>query len=160
MKIWEILFIGIFATISIDVWALILNKVFKLPITNWGMVGRWVGHIPQGKFTNSSIKDVVEIKNEHAIGWLLHYVIGFIFAYFYIFIAAEHKPSLTSAVVFGWLTVVFPWFVLQPGLGLGMFARFAAKPNVVRLINLSIHTVFGASLYFGGIFLSLIGSKQ
>jgi len=31
---------GVFATAAIDIWAEFLGKVFKLPVTNWSMVGR------------------------------------------------------------------------------------------------------------------------
>ena len=149
------LFIGIIATIAIDIWAVILNKGFKLPTTNWGMVGRWFGHIPSGKLIHQPISDSAEIRYENAIGWGLHYVIGIVYAYLYLFLVsdiASSEPTLISAIVFGIITVVVPWFVLQPGLGLGIFARHAQKPILIRLINLSVHTIFGAALYIGWIF--------
>jgi hypothetical protein len=82
----------------------------------------------------------------------VHYAIGIIYAGAYLILIVallKESPTLVSAVVFGVATVAAPWFILQPGLGLGVFARRAPRPNVVRLSSLSVHTVFGASLFFG-----------
>lgn len=37
-------------------------------------------------------------------------------------------PSLTSAIIYGLVTLIAPWLVLQPALGLGLFARLAENP--------------------------------
>ncbi|MCB1954077.1 MAG: DUF2938 family protein [Rhodocyclaceae bacterium] len=46
-------------------------------------------------------------------------------------------------------TILVPWFVLQPGLGIGCFARLAPKPAMTRLTNLSMHGIFGLGLCIG-----------
>jgi len=148
----RIIVTGVFATIAIDLWATFANKVLKFPRTNWAMVGRWLGHIPRGKFTHSPISSAQPIKNESLIGWIFHYLIGVTYAaiyaaYFYAVLNGE--PTLTSALVFGLVTILSPWLVMQPALGLGICAVNAPKPNLVRLQNLIIHSLFGASLYCG-----------
>ena len=140
--------IGVVATIAIDIWAEILSRGFKLPTTNWGMVGRWFGHLPKGKFIHKPISNSVKIKHELTIGWILHYAIGIGYGYAYMLII-QGSPGITSALIFGLVTVLVPWFILQPGLGLGCIARLAPKPNIIRLINLSIHSIFGLGLYAG-----------
>jgi hypothetical protein len=55
--------------------------------------------------------------------------------------------SLLSGLAFGVATVLAPWFILQPGLGLGFFASRAPNPNRTRLLNLLNHAVFGITLY-------------
>lgn len=45
--------------------------------------------------------------------------------------------------------LVAPWFVMQPAMGIGVFATRAPRPGVIRLVNLSMHVVFGVSLYAG-----------
>ena len=57
-------------------------------------------------------------------------------------------PSLTSAIIYGLVTLIAPWLVLQPALGLGFFARLADKPNTIRALNLFVHLIFGLALYF------------
>lgn len=139
---------GVIATVAIDVWAVILSKGFKLPTTNWGMVGRWFAHLPKGRFIHKPISSSNEISCERTIGWALHYAIGIIYAGVYL-VLVQGQPGLLSAVIFGLVTVLVPWFILQPGLGVGCIARFAPKPNITRIINLSMHSIFGAALYFG-----------
>jgi hypothetical protein len=43
--------------------------------------------------------------------------------------------------------VVFPLFILQPSLGLGVAASKSPKPAQARLKSLVTHTVFGLGLY-------------
>jgi hypothetical protein len=150
MNSFTVILVGLVATAAIDIWAEFLNKVWKLPVTNWGMVGRWFGHMPRGRFIHAPIKNADPIVGEKVIGWSAHYLIGVIYAAFFLLVVVPTfggRPTLALGLGFGLSTIVFPWLVLQPGLGLGAFAHRAPKPNVIRLINISIHTIFGASLY-------------
>jgi hypothetical protein len=152
--ITQVIVIGVAATVAIDLWAMILRRVFNLPTTDWGMVGRWFAYLPRGQFVHSPISGSKPIKYEHLIGWLAHYAVGIIYAYSYliwVFYVLKDQPSFTSAVSFGVLTLVAPWLVLQPALGLGLFAKLANKPSTVRAINVSIHLIFGAVLYYSWI---------
>lgn len=146
------LFIGLVATIGMDVWALIAKHVLRLPTTDWALVGRWVGHMPSGVFAHRPVGEADPIENELAIGWIAHYATGLLYgiAYLYgIVIVLDSVPSLGSALAFGLLTLVFPWFVMQPAMGAGMFARKTPRPGIMRLVNISMHAVFGACLYSG-----------
>ena len=148
----QTLIMGIAATVAIDLWLAVLSLGFSLPTTNWAMVGRWLGHLPSGKFIHKPIGSSTEINNERIIGWALHYAIGIAYAFLYLMIVVffiEGEPSLLSALLFGLTTVIVPWFVLQPGMGLGMMARRTPKPNLSRLMSLSVHAIFGVSLYIG-----------
>jgi hypothetical protein len=142
--------IGIIATLGMDIWAAIVKHVLRLPTANWALVGRWFGHIPRGVFVHRSIADSAAIPNELAIGWVAHYVTGIVYGLAYLSIVQvlfSGGPRLTSALVFGLLTLAAPWLIMQPGMGAGIFASKTPRPNVMRLINLSMHLVFGASLY-------------
>lgn len=146
--------LGIFATVAIDMWAVFANKVLKLPRTNWAMVGRWLGHIPKGKFVHNPIGASPGIKSELLLGWCFHYLIGVIYALIYVvlvYVLLGGVPTLLSAWVFGVVTVLAPWFVMQPGLGLGICAVKAPKPTLARMQNLIIHSIFGIALYIGWI---------
>jgi len=149
------LIMGIFATATIDVWAEILGRGFKLPTTNWAMVGRWFGHLPKGRFIHKPISASPEIANELTVGWVLHYLIGIVYAFMYLSLV-ESNPELMTALAFGVVTVLVPWFVLQPGLGFGCVARLAPKPRMVRMINLSMHSIFGVALYAGWLLSELV----
>jgi len=155
----QVLGLGIFATVCIDIWATFANKILKFPRTNWAMVGRWVGHIPGGKFIHHPVSASAPVKNEALIGWVFHYLIGIFYAAVYVVyvsIALNNVPTFMSALIFGWITLLSPWFIMQPGLGLGICAVKAPRPNLVRLQNLIIHSVFGIALYYGWVVVNRI----
>lgn len=56
-------------------------------------------------------------------------------------------PTFTSALACGLSTLVAPWFIMQPAMGAGILASKTPRPGLIRLINVSMHTVFGVSLY-------------
>ena len=65
------------------------------------MVGRWFGHLPNGKFIHRPIGSSAEIKNENILGWILHYIIGVVYAYIYLAImlyVTTSEPAILSAV--------------------------------------------------------------
>ena len=115
------------------------------------MVGRWCAHLRTGQFIHRLISLSKPVEYEQTIVWLFHYIIGIRYAYLYVmlmvFIVIK-DPSLTSAIIYGLVTLIAPWLVLQPALGLGLFARLAEKPNTIRALNLSVHLIFGVALYF------------
>jgi len=146
------LVIGLLATMLIDIWALALKSVFKLPTTNWAMVGRWVGHLHQGRFVHDSIANAVPIAQERMLGWLTHYVIGLLYGVAYLWLITDilmQTPDLISAVIFSLVLLVAPWFIMQPGLGLGVLAHRVPKPWLIRGITISVHVIFGVGLYLG-----------
>ena len=144
--------IGVIATIGMDIWAAVVKHVLRLPTADWAMVGRWFGHMPLGVFVHRPISESAPIPNELVIGWIAHYVTGLVYGLAYLYIVQvvlQSNPSLNSALAFGLVTLVAPWFVMQPAMGAGVFATKTPRPDVIRLINLSMHAVFGASLYIG-----------
>lgn len=143
--------LGVLSTLAIDAWSLFVSTVFKFPKTNWAMVGRWIGHMRNGKLTHQSIAAAPAINNELVLGWIFHYLIGIAYAGLYValvYFYFDKTPSLISAWLFGVVTIVSPWFIMQPGLGLGICARKAANPKLTRLQNLAIHSIFGVALYY------------
>jgi hypothetical protein len=92
------------------------------------------------------------VVNERLIGWLTHYATGAVYGLVYVYLVtgyASSEPSLGSALLFGLITVTAPWLLMQPAMGAGVFATRTQRPGLIRLVNLSMHTVFGASLYAG-----------
>jgi len=147
----NILVMGVTATVAIDLWATFANSLLGWPRTNWALVGRWLGHMRDGQFTHTSIASSPPIAHETILGWVFHYVVGCIYAALYLAyatIAHAGQPTLVSAVLFGLATMLSPWFLMQPALGLGICASKAPRANLVRLQNLIIHTTFGLLLYY------------
>lgn len=140
-------FIGLVATALIDLWLLLLGRA-GLPVTNWAMVGRWVGHLPRGRLIHTPIASSAPIAGERLLGWGFHYFIGIAYGLIYLLLV-DGRPHPGSAIAFGLATVLVPWLLLQPGLGLGLFARRVPQAARLRAISLSVHTLFGCGLYAG-----------
>ena len=118
----RVILIGVGGTIAIDLWAVLLRQ-FGILSLNFAYLGRWIGHIPQGKLIHESIAKAAPIRGELAMGWCAHYAIGLSFAAIFLTVCGldwAHAPTLTPALLFGIVTVVAPLFVLQPALGAGV----------------------------------------
>lgn len=146
---------GVGATAVMDLWAQFLKRAMGIQSLNWGMVGRWLGQMSSGHFMHENIAKASPVRGELAIGWMAHYAIGIVFAMLLTGIEgiewARH-PTLLPALAFGLLTVAFPFFVMQPGMGAGFAASKTPAPNRARLRSLLTHTVFGIGLYGAAVF--------
>lgn len=146
--------IGIVATALLDLWALFLNRAFGIPLANWAVVGRWFAYLPRGRFMHDTIADTPPVSNELAIGWIMHYLIGALFAAIVILIWGldwARNPTLLPALIVGVVTVGCGWFILQPGMGFGLAASKRPNANQVRLIGLINHVVFGLGLWLAAL---------
>lgn len=142
--------IGVGATVLMDLWALFIRCCFGTPSLNFAMVGRWVGYLPRGRFVHDNIARTAPVRGEAIVGWAVHYATGMVFAIAFLAIIGQQwlrEPSFFPPVVFGILTIVAPFFVLQPGLGAGIAASRTPQPTTMRLRSLMAHTSFGVGLY-------------
>ena len=150
-------FVGVFATIVMDIWALLLKRAFSIPSLNYCFVGRWLRHMLGGTFKHVSIASAQPKASECTVGWIAHYAIGIIFAVVLLLIVNSswlQQPTLGPALVFGLVTVAVPFFIMQPSLGLGIAAAKTPHPMQARVRSLVAHAVFGAGLYLGAVVLS------
>ena len=63
-------------------------------------------------------------------------------------------PTLIPAIVVGVVTVLAPFFIMQPSFGFGFAASKIPNPMQTRLRSLMNHTVFGIGLYLFGLLVS------
>jgi hypothetical protein len=151
--------IGIGATAVLDLWALFAKRVFGVPASNWALVGRWIGYFPRGRFVHDNIAQAVPIRGELIIGWCAHYAIGIIYAALLLAICgpdwARH-PTLPPALILAFLALVAPFFIMQPGMGMGIAASKNPHPNLARLRSIVGHTVFGFGLYGSALLTALL----
>lgn len=144
------LMIGAGATLATDLWAQLLRHGLGIPAPDWALIGRWFGHLAHGRFAHRSIAQSAPVRGEYAIGWLAHYATGIVYAVALLVLAGPawtQHPTLPPALGFGVATVVFPFAVLQPGMGAGFAAAKTPRPNRLRLRSLLTHAVFGCGLY-------------
>ena len=141
---------GVGATLVMDLWNLFLKRAFGIPSLNYCLLGRWLRHMRGGTFRHANISAAPRQSFECATGWMAHYTIGLTFALTFIALATPEwlaRPTLLPALIYGIVTVVFPFFIMQPSLGLGIAASRTPKPFQARLKSLVTHAVFGVGLY-------------
>lgn len=146
----DILWTGLGATAAMDIWALLRRRLLGTPLPNYGLVGRWIGHMPRGRFVHERIAAAPAVPGERTIGWVAHVTIGVAFAALVPAIFGNAwlgEPSLVPALLVGIGTVAAPLLVMQPAMGAGIAARRLPNPRAARLQSLVTHTVFGLGLY-------------
>ena len=142
--------IGLGATLVMDLWNLFLKRGFGIPSLDYCLLGRWLRHMPQGTFRHANIAAAPPRSFECTAGWIGHYSIGTALALAFVALVSEHwleRPTLLPALLYGIVTVVFPFLILQPSLGFGMAGSRTPHPAQARLKSLVTHTVFGMGLY-------------
>ncbi|MDB4982810.1 MAG: hypothetical protein JWM82_3562 [Myxococcales bacterium] len=147
------LVIGGGATLVMDAWALLLRR-FGVPSLNFALLGRWLGHLPEGQWRHESIARAAPVRGELLLGWSAHYTIGITFAALLLStfgLGWARAPSLGPALLVGIVTVSFPLFVLQPALGAGMASSKTAAPLFNTVKSVVTHTVYGVGLYLAAL---------
>ena len=142
--------VGLGATLFMDLWALLLQRAFNIPSANYCLVGRWLSHMPEGTFAHASIGAASQKRSECAVGWVAHYVIGTMYALVLVALMSSGwlaRPTLLPAMLFGIGSVLVPYLVMQPLLGLGIAASKTPRPMQARLRSLMAHATFGVGLY-------------
>lgn len=146
----DFVLIGIGATLCIDLWALLLRKAFDVRSLDYCLLGRWVLHMPQGRIKHERIASSPPKAHECPIGWMAHYSIGVAFAALFLALMPDEwlaRPTLLPALLFGAITVMVPWFSMQPAFGMGLAASRTPNPSAARFKSLTTHAVFGAGLF-------------
>lgn len=151
--------IGLGATLFMDAWALLLKRAFGIPSADYCLVGRWLCHMPHGTFVHASIAAAPQKHSECMVGWIAHYAIGTAYALVLVaFVSGSWlaQPTLLPAMLFGLVSVLVPYLVMQPSFGLGIAASKAPNPMQARLRSLMAHAVFGVGLYASAVGLSYV----
>ena len=154
LSVVNAILIGLGATLTTDLWALFLKLAFKITPPNYCLVGRWLRTMPEGTFRHSNIASAPQKSAECAVGWIAHYMIGITFAIAFVALTGNNwlqHPALIPAIIFGVVTVLMPFFIMQPAFGLGFAASKTPNPMQARLRSLMNHTAFGMGLYLSGL---------
>ena len=141
--------IGVGATMLFDLWSQFL-RLFGLPKPNWAPPGRWFAHLLRGRIAHQDIARTAPDAGETAIGWAFHYGVGILFAAVLLAVWGTgwaRNPTFLPALIVGLATVGCGWFVLQPGMGMGVAASRRPNATQIRLLNIAGHTVFAIGLY-------------
>lgn len=145
--------IGVGGTLTMDAWALLLRR-FGVPSLNFAFLGRWIGHLPQGRLIHASIARAESVRGERLLGWTAHYGIGIGFSALLLQsfgLDWARSPSLGPALLIGVVTVAAPLLILQPALGAGIASSKTPRPIFNSLKSLLTHSVFGLGLYLAAL---------
>nr|WP_281381154.1 DUF2938 family protein [Corynebacterium anserum] len=125
---------GVGATAVMDLTAEVLRRIRGINSLDYALVGRWIGHMSASRFRYESIMTAEAIPGEKAVGWIAHYAIGSGFGVALLLADSKwvNDPWFMPAVSMGLVTVVAPWFVMQPAFGLGVAASKTPRPLQAR----------------------------
>jgi hypothetical protein len=151
--------IGAGATAVMDLWAVARKRLRGVAPADYGLVGRWLGHMLKGRFRHHSISAASRMPGERLIGWTAHYFIGIAFAFVLLALWGmdwvDH-PTIGPALFVGLGSVAAPFLLMQPGMGAGVAASRTPNPTAARVRSLTTHAVFGVGLYVAAWLLSLV----
>ncbi len=151
--------IGAGAAALMDAWAWLSRLAFNSQGLDYALLGRWIGHFPRRRFFHERIAAAAPVRGERVLGWVAHYSIGVAFALPLLAIWGlewARSPTVWPAVAVGLLTIVAPWFVMQPAMGAGIAASRAPNPAVTRARNVASHVVYGIGLYGSAVLFSML----
>ncbi len=136
-------------TMVMDLWLALIARL-GVPVSSFGLIGRWVGHMPSGRFAHAAIAKAHPIQFELGLGWLTHYVVGVAYAGLLVAVLGPEwlgQPSYLPALAMGIATVAVPWLVMQPAMGSGVMATKTPTPLKNCMRSLANHAAFGTGLY-------------
>lgn len=138
---------------------MVAKNVLHNPTLDYAFVGRWFIFIYRGQLVHRPIMATPSVKGETFLGWFLHYFIGIIIALIHVLIFGEmwlFEPTLIPALMTGVVTIVFPFYVIQPCLGFGIAANKTPSPWKARWLSLLTHSVYGLGLFFAALSLKYL----
>lgn len=123
------------------------------PPVNWSVTGRWFLMVLQGQPYVPDIGTAPSLPHELLAGHLAYYTIAVVFAGVYLALLGllKRPPTLWNGLLFGWVTMVFPFFVQMPLMGAGVLASATATPWLVIGRTLVHHSSFGLGLAVGAL---------
>jgi hypothetical protein len=124
-------------------------------------IGRWYLGIARGQFTYSNIADAHEQAGEKRAALIGHYLIGIVLAVVYVFGAGwlgVSPSSLLVALVYGFATCVFPWFLMFPAFGFGFLGLKGPPQSRLLFTSIMNHLYYGLGLWWIANLLLLTGA--
>lgn len=148
--IFEVILIGSFATLFMDLTAILLSKLKIIqPVIESKIIGRWVLYMLKWKFIHKDITKTPELEYENKAAFLAHYLIGIVLAFIYLFfikVLPAAQIQFVTPILFGLLTTLLPWLWLYPSIGLGFLALKTERTSTYLVTSTVNHFNFGLGL--------------
>lgn len=147
----RILITGLAAATAADIERTIYQALTGFPAVNWSVTGRWFLMVLQGQPYVANVGAAPALPHELIAGHAAYYTISVIFAGVYLLLlkATKREPSLWNGLLFGWVTMAFPFLVQMPLMGMGVLASATATPWLIIGRTLVHHSSFGLGLAIG-----------
>ena len=150
-------FIGILATITMDVLSVTALKLGLIAFLPPRLTGRWFASVARGQILHSDIGRVPPVNHEMAIAVPMHYAVGITLGLLYLLLTSAIRLSPRNpivALVFALFTNILPWLFMFPAMGYGWFGTHGPPGTRLFLSSLITHCFYGVGLWIGVLILS------
>ena len=146
-----ILVTGLAGATAADIGRTVYQALTGFPPVNWSVTGRWFLMVFSGQPYVPGIGTAPSLPHELLAGHVAYYTIAVVFAGVYLGLLklTKREPTLWNGLAFGWVTMVFPFFVQMPLMGSGVLASATATPGLIIGRTLVHHSSFGLGLALG-----------
>jgi hypothetical protein len=143
---------GVMATATMDILGTLAREAHIVTPLPPALMGRWIAAVARGQPLQANIRDAAPVDHELAIALVTHYIVGIAFVAMYLFATMRlgvSPRSVIPAVTFGLFTSVFPWLLMFPAMGFGMFGTRGPAETQLFLSSLASHAAFGIGIWLG-----------
>ena len=150
-------FVGILATISMDVLSVAALKLRLIAFLPPRLTGRWFASMARGQFLHTDIAQVPPINHEMAIAVPMHYAVGITLALLYPLLISAlglDPRNVIAVLAFALCTNLLPWLLMFPAMGYGWFGTHGPPRTRLFFSSLVTHSCYGLGLWIGVLILS------
>ena len=150
MMIKEIVFMGIFSTIIMDI-GFVFLKVTKIVKGSMEpqFLGRWILNMFNGEFIQENIRIATQMNLEKPVSIIIHYLTGIFLVAIFLLLRDKIKifpGSIHMGLVFGWITLLLPWFFFYPCIGFGFMGLDTPEGSNNIVYSIIYHSFFGLGI--------------
>jgi hypothetical protein len=152
---------GVLATLVMDVGSTAMRKAGLTHGVPIELIGRWFAHILRGRLFHKTIATASDLPGQMPLALATHYLIGisltiaFGLALHFGPLRLESRPAaFGTAVVYGMLTNVLPWFFMFPAMGFGWLGSEAPAEYLILRSSFLNHFAFGIGLGLVSLFVT------
>lgn len=150
ITIKEVVLSGIFSTIIMDIGYVFLKltKIVKGSMEPQ-FLGRWILNMFNGEFIQENIRTATQMQLEGPVSLIVHYLTGIFLLGLFLLLRNKIKMfpgSIHMGMVFGWVTVVLPWFFFYPCIGFGFMGLGTPEGSSNILYSIIYHSFFGLGI--------------
>jgi hypothetical protein len=150
LKWGHVLLAGVIATMSMDVLTAIAIQLRVIAPLSPNLVGRWFASVARAHPFHEDIARATPGSHELALAVAGHYAIGMFLTALFVLVAHHigwQAKTLSPPLAFGVCTSVFPWLVMFPAMGYGIFGAHGPAGTRLFISSLVSHIFFGLGLW-------------